>query len=416
MNNIKKSACLCFAAVFLLTACSRTGGETPGGNISGSLTGSSEQGNQDLSQVDVPEQEKTDLSELDTAEYSGSFGTYTTLSDPTSGVPVMDVVLPYGWTAQVQSNWNFISTTNPCVASIIFTSPDQKATVLIQTANDYLQSSDTSGLFPHQDYTDMETYIVHLAYKNAGQVLDMCFNGVIGTNGTAVSETPVPSEMQSLLDQTAQTYLDTLVNGINQVAGGYGVTAQPSGSEGSASIRRYSYTGTDGESYLADAMALCVAAEYINPSYGMNFVNIQWVVPMMVVYTAQDEATLEKYRTQYEMIFENTVFRNEFNYVKHEYGSYIRNMVMQQQANSIAAMTEAQASSYMNDYDSSEYTSGDWANDWSDVIYDRNEYTTTDGSTIKVGTDVDSVYQNGDEFYFGPKGSAPLGWEQLIPN
>ena len=95
---------------------------------------------------------------------------------------------------------------------------------------------------------------------------------------------------------------------------------------------------------------------------------------------------------------------------------------MQQQASSIAAMTEAQAQAYMNDYDSSAssgdsgYTSDDWANDWSDYIYDRNEYTTADGSTIKVGTEVDSVFQNGDEFYFGSKADAPLGWEQLIPN
>ena len=91
-------------------------------------------------------------------------------------------------------------------------------------------------------------------------------------------------------------------------------------------------------------------------------------------------------------------------------------MVMKQQANSIAAMTEAQAQSYLSDYDSSAYTSDDWANEWSDYIYDRNEYTTTDGSTIKVGTEFDTVYQNGDEFYFGSQGSAPFGWEQLTPN
>lgn len=250
-NNFRKSAylCICFTAVLLLAACSQGGAPTneeDTGETSHVVDGKTTGGNTEKSSAETSGQGKLDLSEIDASEYSGSFGTYTTLSDPTSGVPVMDVVLPYGWTAQVQSNWNFVSTSNPCVASIIFTSPDQKATVLIQTANDYLQSSDTSGLFPHQDYTDMETYIVHLAYKNAGQVLDMCFNGVIGTNGMVVSETPVQSEVQSLLDQTAQTYLDTLVNGFNQIAGGYGGAIQASGSEGTVSIRRYRYTGSDG--------------------------------------------------------------------------------------------------------------------------------------------------------------------------
>ena len=366
--------------------------------------------------TDAPEQVKQDLSQLDTSDYDGSFGTYAVLTDPATGVPVMDAVLPYGWTAQVQCDWSFVSTTNPCIANVLFTSPDNKAAVLIQTTHDYLQSHDTSGLFPHRDYTDTSTYIVHLAYKNAGQVLDLYFNGILGTGGTVIKEDPVPDEVQSLLDQTAQTYLTTLVNGINQIGGGYGVTAQAAGYEGTASMRRYRYTGDDGQSYLADAMALCIAAEYVSPSYGTSFVHIQWAVPGVIVYTAPDEETLEKYRTQCEIIIQNSAIRNEFNHIKHAYGSYIRNMLMKQQANSIAAMTEAQAQSYLSDYDSSAYTSDDWANDWSDFIYDRNEYTTTDGSTIKVGTEFDTVYQNGDELYFGSQGSAPFGWEQLTPN
>ncbi len=364
----------------------------------------------------TPEQVKQDLSQLDTSAYSGSFGTYITLTDPVTGVPVVDTVLPYGWTAQVQSDWSFVSTANPCIATIQFTSPDKKAAVLLQTSHDYLQSSDTMGWFPHRDYIDRENYIVHLAYKNAGQVLDMYFNGIIGTAGTVVNETPVPDEVQSILDQAAQIYLSAQVNGINQIGGGYGITAQAYACEGTASIRRYRFTGSDGKSYLADALALCVAAEYICPSYGTNYIYIPWIVPSIMIFTAEDEQTLEKYRAQYEMIVNNVLVRNEFNYIKHVYGSYIRNMLMQQMASSIAAMTEAQAQSYMGSYDSSSYTTDDWANDWSDVIYERNEYTTTEGSTIKVSTSVDSVYQNGDEFYFGPKGSAPLGWEQLIPN
>lgn len=98
-----------------------------------------------------------------------------------------------------------------------------------------------------------------------------------------VKEDPVPDEVQSILDQTAQTYLTTLVNGINRTGGGYGVTAQASGSEGTVSMRRYRYTGSDGQSYLADAMALCIAAEYISPSYGTSFVYIPWAVPGITV-------------------------------------------------------------------------------------------------------------------------------------
>lgn len=61
------------------------------------------------------EQGKQDLSQLDVSKYSGFFGKYTTLTDQTTGVPVIDALLPYGWTAQVHSDWSFVSTSNPCI-------------------------------------------------------------------------------------------------------------------------------------------------------------------------------------------------------------------------------------------------------------------------------------------------------------
>ncbi len=401
--NIKKSVSLSLIAVLLLSACSFSGGQN---NV--------DQNNAMAAKTEEPV--KQDLASLDLTAYNGSFGTYTCIPDPTTGVPIIDTIVPYGWSVQAETNWNFVSTNNPVVASIQFTSPDGKTSVLIQTGQDFLQSSDTSGLFPHQDYIDYETYITHLAYKNAGQVLDMIFNGTLGTNGTVIEETPVTTEIQSLLDQTASTYLNTLVDGINQIAGGYGISAQASGYEGTAAFRRYRFTGSDNQNYVADAFTCCIAAEYITASYGTNFIYIQWAIPVVMIYIAQDETTLDTYRNQYEIITENVLIRNEFNYVKNAYGSQIRNLAMQQQANAIAAMTEEQAQSYLNDYDDSYYTSDDWANDWSDFIYDRNEYTTTDGETIKVGTEIDAVYQNGNEFYFGTQGSAPFGWEQLTSN
>ena len=401
--NIKKSVCLLLTAALVLSGCAL-------GNDRNEDT----QNNDVTAPVEEPV--KQDLANLDLTAYDGSFGTYTCIKDPTTGVPIMDTIVPYGWSVQAETNWNFVSTNNPVVASIQFTSPDGKTSVLIQTGQDFLQSSDTSGLFPHQDYIDYETYITHLAYKNAGQVLDMIFNGTLGTNGTMIKETPITTEIQSLLDQTASTYLTTLVDGINQIAGGYGIGAQASGYEGTAAFRRYRFVGSDNQSYVADAFTCCIAAEYITASYGTNFVYVPWTIPVVMMCIAQDETTLDAYGSQYEIICENMLIRNEFNYVKSAYGNQIRNTAMKQQTNAIAAMTEEQAQSYLNDYDDSYYTSDDWANDWSDFIYDRNEYTTTDGETIKVGTEIDAVYQNGDEFYFGTQGSAPFGWEQLNPN
>ena len=119
---------------------------------------------------------------------TGAFGAYVTLTDPSTGVAVMDTVLPQGWTAQLQTNWNFISTVNPCVATASFTSPDGQAQAVIQTAQDYLESPDNTGLIPYRDGADMTTYITRLAYKNASQFLDMYFSGILGTEGVVIQK------------------------------------------------------------------------------------------------------------------------------------------------------------------------------------------------------------------------------------
>ena len=137
---------------------------------------------------------------------------------------------------------------------------------------------------------------------------------------------------------------------------------------------------------------------------------------MSALCIAPDEATLDSYQAQVAVILDNCVQRNEFAYIKQAYGRDIRNLIMNQLTNKINSMTEAQAQTYLNDYDDSAYTTDDWANDWSDYIYDQQEYTTVDGDTIKASTSYDAVFQNGDEFYFGSVGSAPDGWTQLTPN
>lgn len=347
---------------------------------------------------------------------TGAFGAYVTLTDPSTGVAVMDTVLPRGWTAQLQTNWNFISTVNPCVATASFTSPDGQAQAVIQTAQDYLESPDNTGLIPYRDGADMTTYITRLAYKNASQFLDMYFSGILGTEGVVIQETPVDASVQSTLQQVAEAYLDSQVSALQALAGPYGYTVWPGPSEGTAAVRRYRFTASDGNRYVADALCLCIGIEYTtNNGYLLNTAR-PWTIPVTMFYIAPDEETLEKHQAQASMILDNCSQRSEFLHLKQAYGRHIRSLVMNRQANQIARMTQAQAQTYLNDYDASAYTSEAWADDWRDFIYDQQQYATLEGGAIKVSTAFDAVYQNGDEFYFGPVGGAPEGWTRLTPD
>ena len=44
---------------------------------------------------------------------AGVFGAYVTLTDPSTGVAVLDTMLPRGWTAQLQTNWNLSAPSIP---------------------------------------------------------------------------------------------------------------------------------------------------------------------------------------------------------------------------------------------------------------------------------------------------------------
>lgn len=422
---MKKTIPVFLAALLVLSGCVPNRSNNPSGaGTSGGGTYDQNTSGTNSGSATAPAQQKQSISQIDTSQYNGVFATLQTISDPVSGAPIMDTVIPDGWTVTVDSNWNFVSTTNPCLSTIVFESPDKTASVVITTPQDYTEMYDTSGFVVHQDRVDKETYVTYLKYRNAGEFLDLYFKeGVLSSDGQVISESPVPDEITTYLSDIAAIYVDNYVNGINNTAGSYGITAQKIGSEGTACIRRYSFTSPDGVSYVADAFCSCISANLSMPSaFGSDYIYTVWQVPLTVLCCAVDETALESHRTECEAIVENFVVRDEFIYLKSSYGNYIQNMVMQNLTSQISAMTEAQANSFMNDYSDTGssgdgvYTSDDWANDWSDMIYDQNEYTTTDGNTIKASTQYDSVYQNGDEFYFGSQGDAPYGWEQLTPN
>ena len=54
---------------------------------------------------------------------------------------------------------------------------------------------------------------------------------------------------------------------------------------------------------------------------------------------------------------------------------------------------------------------------FSDYIFDQNDYTTLDGSHVKVSTSYDYVYQSGSSVYFTNDAlSIPSGATMLTPN
>lgn len=65
------------------------------------------------------------------APVKGKMYSCQTMYDPASGIPVIDVLLPEGWSGSVAVDWNNMSTSNPGVAITTLKAPDGTASIYI---------------------------------------------------------------------------------------------------------------------------------------------------------------------------------------------------------------------------------------------------------------------------------------------
>lgn len=155
-------------------------------------------------------------------------------------------------------------------------------------------------------------------------------------------------------------------NGLKEAGGlRFGTAVRPDGAvfcqqaavfaerDGAQAVAGTGDTAADGNSYVADAQCLCICIEYTTNNGYVTNTDRPWTVPMCTFFIAPDEATLDQYKDDANMILDNLMQNDEFTYMKQAYGRDIRNKIMLQQTNQIAAMTESQAQTYMNDYESS---------------------------------------------------------------
>ena len=149
-----------------------------------------------------------------------------------------------------------------------------------------------------------------------------------------------------------------------------------------------------------------------NSSITVN--EIYWCVPFTYIFTAESEQALTSMQNEFLTFVSNSSVSPEFYYLVEQYRAYIENLLAQQLTNQIQAATEIQ-SQLMDGYSSSSDTNDRVTDMWSDYIYDRADYTTSDGSTVKVPTYYDHVYEtdSGDIYVTNDSLNVPTNWQEL---
>ena len=325
-------------------------------------------------------------------------GTYfykTTLYEPTYGIKTANTLVPYGWSVRVNVEWGLISTMYPALATVTLTSPDGNATIEVYSTMAYMMMARNGNWVAEGTYLDF--YNIFLNYKNAGEYNDFLLGKVGGFKGTVMNRQGPSYEFQLGLNGEANTLLAALSS-----------SSGTSPIEAEGSFEKTTYFITEGNAYEVEMVSSVVMAHV---KVMNNQETVEWIVPQTACFIARNEKAYSDYKDIFDLIVANTSFCENFIYVVQKNAAYLNDMIhaylMEQAFKPSGSDIEGWNSTYTEtDHDK-------WINAWDDVITERDAYTTTDGEQIKVSTQYDAVYQNGDTIYAGPQTDLGVDWTQL---
>ena len=326
-------------------------------------------------------------------ESSAVYYTVQTLYEPTYGIKTAYALVPYGWKASVSVAWGLCSTMYPAIATIKLISPDNGAMIEILSTCAYMQMARYGSWVPEGTYIDL--YNVYLNYRNARNYNDYIL-GLLGYKGTVLNTEGPSYDFQLALNGEANAYLAALSSN-NSI----------SGKQCEGTYEKTSYFITEGNAYEVVVSSSVVMAETISGAFD----TYQWVVPYTAIFIAYNEDAYSNYYRVFDNVVGNSNFSNEFIYVVQKNAQYLNQMIHDYLMEKVYSPSSSDISSWDSQYQETE--ADKIINAWSDVITERDEYTTLDGKSIKVSTQYDSVYQDGDNIYMGPATSAPSGWTEL---
>ena len=330
----------------------------------------------------------------------GSAGYFTHQTLYSGGIPVANVLVPQGWTAELSVNWNFVSTLTPGVATVILTSPDGHAIIRLASAEQFTDFN--APLTYPTEGTYSKVYMTYLRYRNAADFQKLTLEMLNCENAELVGEYEVPEYLRQAMSDASELLLQSTYSG---------ASATPLSSEGTVAHRHYRV----GDRHL-EILTLDVSARGITYGSASKNESVCWYIPADYLLAADSQEDYDLYHPVFQQVAGSSFFTQDFQYVNTTYGEKIREAVHNNILQESYEYIMSDSTGWLTDYHkTTESDAGSWSGGWSDVINEVNTYETTDGGAIKVSTQYDTVYQNGDQIYMGPESQSPegYGWTKL---
>ncbi|MDO4459711.1 MAG: hypothetical protein Q4C42_06480 [Clostridia bacterium] len=302
----------------------------------------------------------------------------------------------------------------PIRTSVILSNDDKNSRMMYYYGETFLERvSSTSPYYYHSEgqldafcifnhyYTDASGYCDELAYKWQPDAQyykneDMSF-------------------YDSQLDARRQNFYDEVYPGMAN----YGMSLD--WFDVTAAQKVYTYENYDGETYAMCIMVEDFAYQYTSSGYGVTNTEIQWFIPAYYILWCPLKDYQEIHDNEFMIFAENTRVNDEMIALNDKITYQIRDTVINEMNMMCAAsMAYAEAMTALTfEMVESSMSYGTYSSDsFSDYLFDQNDYTLSDGSSVKVSTGYDYVWEgsNGTIYYGNSLLDEPGGATLLYPN
>lgn len=344
----------------------------------------------------------------------GTFMRVSQLVDSGLNMVVGQMTAPDDWQVSEQVQWSSYGN-YPGMTQLSAVSPDGLRSFQLISTMSYFQ---TDSIFSSlgENETDPTTYRIHRQYRTAEQFVELFISNLGCTSAQKLGSSSIDSQSLGALQSVAEQHAYQTGYSLVQSLANLGMSANLVGYESTVVDNRYAVTTQSGQTEYIEVFTLVWAYQtsWVVQNSSITVNEIYWCVPFMYISTAESEQALASTQNEFLTFVSNSQISPEFYYLVRQYRSYIENQLAQQLTNQIQAATDIQ-SQLMDGYSSSSDTNDRVTDMWSDYIYDRDDYTTSDGSTVKVPTYYDHVYEtdSGDIYVTNDTLDVPSDWQEL---
>lgn len=331
---------------------------------------------------------------------------YENLSLQDNNVTVFKSIIPKGWTASIESNWNNVSSVTPGIETITISNPDHTVNIKIISQESYTENK------KYNEGENKDYYTTYLHYMNASDYIDYYMNKY--NNGSKFIKSVEMDEniVKQVKEYNNITYQAGLkdaetINSTGQVR------VEVSLVDSTANTKQFEYGLNQIEISTAVAATKTTLESSLSPL--LNSESILWKIPYTIVYTGETKEEFDKYYDTYKFIIANSNFTLDY-YAMEE---YVSNAIVNYVTAIYTEKSKAGLDAWHN-YVDSNYSSASSSstNDrvmemWDDVIKEVDSYKLEDGTQLKTSIYNETVAQNGNDIYIGDKAGIPIGFQTV---